>query len=118
VTSNSIAARYGAKAGRTLRDMIDFGEMAADLVRRGRGAYDADILLRLAGEAIAHKFGEAAARLPDDLKSDNPQIPFRPVTSMRNLIAHDYNRIDHEVLWTTLSIDVPVLIEQIGTLLR
>ena len=40
------------RLSRTLRDLADFIEMAQEVTSRTRAVYDADITLRLAGEAI------------------------------------------------------------------
>ena len=112
-----VSDAHDGRTVRTLTDMVEFGALAADLTARGRSAYDADIQLRLAGEAILHKLGEAAARLPDRLTVDNPDISFRAAKAMRNVIAHDYDRIDHDVVWVTLARDVPDLTRRIEALL-
>jgi len=91
--------------------------MAAELVARGKSAYDADRQLRLAGEAIVSRLGEAAVRLPEELVAAHPDIPFRQVRAIRNLVAHVYQRVDPEVVWATLNIAVPRFIRQVVELL-
>lgn len=97
-------------------DFLDFAWLAADLVGRGKPAYDGDVLLRLAGEAIVHKLGESVARLPANLVTDYPEIPFRAMKAMRNRIAHEYDRADAEIIWVTLSVDLPVVTAQVRSL--
>lgn len=113
----SIADVYGSRAERALRDLVEFGGLAAELVRRGKSAYDDDRQLQLAGEAIVSRLGEAAARLPEELVIDHPDIPFRTVKAMRNLIAHAYQRVDPQVVWATLVAAIPNFIAQVGALL-
>ncbi len=113
----SVADVYGSRAERALRDLVEFGGLAAELVGRGKSAYDDDRQLQLAGEAIVSRLGEAAARLPEELVTDHPDIPFRTVKGMRNLIAHAYQRVDPQVVWVTLLVAVPNFITQIVDLL-
>ncbi len=39
----------------------------------------------------------------------NPQIPWSAIKGMRNLHAHDYENIDFEIVWNTLTEDIPEL---------
>lgn len=102
-----IERKYGRRALQSLEDILDFASDAAALVARGRGSYDADRMLQLAGEAIASRIGEATSRLPDAVIDAHPEIPFRLAKGMRNIVAHDYDRVDTDVVWTALESDIP-----------
>ena len=114
---STVATAYGERARLALLDIVEFGSMARDLVARGRESFDADLYLRLASEAIVSRLGEAVARLPDDLVEAHPTIPFREVKDMRNLVAHEYHRIDHALVWSALERGVPEFIAQVAELL-
>jgi uncharacterized protein with HEPN domain len=43
--------------------------------------------------------GEAAARLPDEWKQRRPDVPWRKIAGVRNVLAHGYRVIDAEELW-------------------
>lgn len=96
-----------------LDDIEDAAEAAAELVRRGRSAWDEDRLLRLAGEAVIGRLADAADRLPDGVKTALPEIPWDDVRDIRILVAHIYHRIDYDALWETLCTDVPDLLERL-----
>ena len=51
-------------------DLVDAVDAARELVARGRGADDADRMLRLAGEAVVGRIGDAAAKLRDQVGDD------------------------------------------------
>lgn len=91
----------------TLRDLLEFADTAARLVRRGRAAYDADEMLRLAAESIVHKVGEAVSRLPDDFVAAHPTVSWRVMKGMRNRVADEYRAIDYAIVWGTLERDLP-----------
>ena len=95
-------------------DLLDATGAAAEIVARGRGAWHADRLLRLAGEAVISRIGDAAGRLPADARSAMPEVPWDDIRANRILVAHIYHRIDPETLWTTLAQDVPNLGDAVG----
>lgn len=55
-----------------LADLLDAVGAAEELVGRGRAAYDTDRLLRLAGEAVVGRIGDAAGKLRDLVSDDLP----------------------------------------------
>jgi uncharacterized protein with HEPN domain len=56
--------------------------------------------------------GEAASKISEDRKKQLPQIPWKAIIGMRNRLIHAYDEIDVEVLWDTITNDVPQLIEE------
>jgi uncharacterized protein with HEPN domain len=96
-----------ARTRQTLHDFLDFAATAARLVTRGREAYDGDEMLRLSGEAILHRIGEAVARLDDDFTTAHPEVRWRAMKGMRNLVAHDYGAVDHGILWNAMAHNLP-----------
>ncbi len=61
--------------------------------------------------------GEATKRLPNPFRDEHPVIPWRSMAGIRDKIIHDYVNVDSEVLWRTVTEDLPVLIERIEQLL-
>ena len=102
------------RLSRTLRDLADVIDMAREVTSRTRTAYDADITLRLAGEAIVTRVGEAVGRLPDHFKQMHPEVPWRSIRGARNLTSHEYHRTDHHIIWLTLERDLPEIGRQLG----
>lgn len=43
--------------------------------------------------------GEAVNHLPDEVLSDYPQVPWRDIVGMRNVLVHSYFRTDPELLF-------------------
>ncbi len=54
--------------------------------------------------------GEAASRLAPETQALFPDLPFRAMRGMRNIIAHDYGEVDLEQVWTTASTDLDHLV--------
>ena len=64
-------------------------------------------------EAVNRKFeiiGEAARRLSPKAKQKFPEIPWKLVTAMRNILIHDYDDVDLDIVWETVQRDLPKLI--------
>ena len=53
--------------------------------------------------------GEAAARLPVELRDLCPEIPWGRIIGMRNLIVHEYFRLDLELVWRVAEKDLAPL---------
>ena len=71
--------------------------------------------------AVLHQIfliGEAAARLPEEIRSRATDIPWDEIIGMRNIIAHGYFEVDLEVPWKTVRIDLPPLQQQMPSLLE
>lgn len=96
-----------------LADIAEAGQAARELVARGKRAWDGDLLLRLAGEAIIGRIADAANRLPDEVRVATSDVPWDDIRGIRILVDHIYHRIDYEALWKTLEGDVPHLLEQL-----
>ncbi len=61
--------------------------------------------------------GEAVKTLSSDLKTAQAHIPWRDIIGMRNKLVHEYFQTDSEVLWNTVTEDIPRLKSWIETLL-
>ena len=46
--------------------------------------------------------GEAAARLPEELKAMAPQIEWRKMVGLRNILAHEYFGVSIPVIWDVI----------------
>jgi uncharacterized protein with HEPN domain len=102
-------------AGKIIGDLLDAADAAAEIVARGKDAWQRDRLLRLAGEAVISRIGDAAAKLPEQVQATMPSVPWDDIRANRVLVAHIYHRIDYEILWETLARDVPSLAAEIET---
>ena len=76
-----------------------------------------DRVMLLAIERSVEIIGEAARRVTATYQVAHPEIPWREIIGQRNILAHEYGQIDHELLYKTAKRDVPALIVQIEHLL-
>ena len=62
--------------------------------------------------------GEAATRIPEDLRDLRADIPWRDIIGARNRIIHGYLGIDDDLIWVIVSRSVPELIPHLRALLE
>jgi uncharacterized protein with HEPN domain len=62
--------------------------------------------------------GEAISNIDDDLKLQYPDVPWKEAKGMRNVLIHEYFKIDYDEVWGTLQEDIPALKYQIEKILR
>lgn len=55
------------------------------------------------------QIGEAATRLSTHLRNAHSDLPWSEIIGMRNILAHDYERVDLDELWRTVEEDLPPL---------
>lgn len=60
--------------------------------------------------------GEAATHIPDIVRSEDPQIPWRLIIATRNRLIHGYLGIDNDTLWSVIQDDIPALLAQLRQL--
>ena len=60
--------------------------------------------------------GEAAANIPDEIKAVHPEIPWRIMADMRNVMAHEYFQVSLAVVWQTLQRSLPPVIVRLKNL--
>ena len=61
-------------------------------------------------ERLFEIIGEAARRVSQVYKEYHEEIPWPKMISMRNRISHEYDKVDHEILWDIVHVEVPQLI--------
>ncbi len=61
--------------------------------------------------------GEAASKVPEEVRARNSDIPWRMMIGMRNVMAHNYSTVKYEVVWETLRQDLPPLLPMLEKLL-
>ncbi|MGF1478635.1 MAG: DUF86 domain-containing protein [Cyanophyceae cyanobacterium] len=72
-------------------------------------------------KAVLYDFiviGEAAVSIPAEVQAKTPEIPWRLMGDMRNVVAHEYLRVEPEIIWDTVNNNLPSLIEPLQKLLE
>ena len=61
-------------------------------------------------DAIVRNFeiiGEASKNVPIEIQNKYPQIPWKKMYGLRNLISHEYFGIDYEMIWEISKNNLP-----------
>ena len=62
--------------------------------------------------------GEASKKIPEEIKNQSEEIPWREISGMRDVLVHDYFGINTAVVWETAKEDLPELKEKILKLIN
>lgn len=91
--------------------MLDMARKASRLVEgKSRTDYDHDEALRLALAHLGQVIGEAARRVSQDFTQAHPEIPWKAIVGMRHKVVHDYMAVDEDVVWRTVTGELPALV--------
>lgn len=107
----------------------DYGDYLADIRQAANDArefvnsLDFDQFLRdrrtqLAVIKCLEILGEAAKKIPVDLRARYPDFPWGEAAGMRDKLVHEYFGVDLRVVWRTVHEDLPPLASQVDAILR
>lgn len=77
----------------------------------------ADRKLCLAEERSLEIVGEAAGKVSEEFQRKHPAISWHQIKGMRNILAHEYVQIDYEIIYKTVTGDIPKLTAALEALL-
>ncbi len=95
---------------------------ACDAVERFTAGYRKEDFIghEIARSAVVHQLtiiGEAASNISRPLRERFPQVPWRKVIALRNIIVHAYFAVDWMLIWEIAVKDVPGLKQQVNRIL-
>lgn len=73
--------------------------------------------LRSAVERGFEIISEAARHVPDELLEKRPDIPWKKIRGIGNVLRHGYDALDHDILWQTISVRLDPLEKAVRGLL-
>jgi len=62
--------------------------------------------------------GEAVKNIPREIKNKYPEIAWKEIAGMRDILTHEYFGIDLELTWETVKKDIPKLKKQLTTIIK
>ncbi|MCT7988479.1 HepT-like ribonuclease domain-containing protein [Laspinema olomoucense] len=72
-------------------------------------------------DAVVHNLliiGEATKQIPDSLRQQYPEIPWRQVAGLRDVIAHTYFIVNPQIVWDIIQVELHPLYQTIMLMLN
>ena len=83
-----------------LSDIVEaIGYIRSDMDNATLESFAANRRKRWQVERGLEIISEASRHLPDDMKVRHPDIPWRKVTGIGNVLRHEYMRVAADILW-------------------
>jgi uncharacterized protein with HEPN domain len=89
---------------RAIRSSLDKGKQ---FVAMGRRRFDDDWMVQDAAITTVTQIAEAAKRLPKSFRDERPEVPWRNVIGMRDIVIHEYAIVDLPLVWEALERGFP-----------
>jgi uncharacterized protein with HEPN domain len=84
---------------------------------RSRADLDTDELLALGVVRLIEILGEAASQITEETRVHYPQVQWQDIADMRNRVIHGYFSIELDIVWNTVTENIPPLIAALETIL-
>jgi uncharacterized protein with HEPN domain len=100
-----------------VRHLVDAAATARKFVAgRERRDLDTDEMLRLALTKLVEIVGEAAKQVSPEARAEMREVPWSAAARTRDRLVHHYFDIDLDVLWKTVTEDLPALLDHLPEL--
>jgi uncharacterized protein with HEPN domain len=101
-----------------LRHIVDAASEAVTFTRsRTRGDLDTDRQLSLSIVHLLEIVGEASRGVSTEFRAAHPEIAWRKMAGMRDRLIHGYFDVNLDVVWETVTQDLPPLVAQLQSIL-
>ncbi len=108
------------------REFLDFIEDILDAMNKAESLledvsfsqFENDFRINFAVVRALEIIGEAAKRLPDELRLRYPDIPWKGMSGMRDRIIHGYDNVDLQIVWDVVKRDIPQIKPKIDSILK
>ena len=97
-----------------VRHILDAAREAVSFSKgRCRADLDTDRKLNLSLVRLLEIIGEAARSLSQEFRQEHPDLPWKSMVGIRDRLIHGYFDINLDVVWQTVTEDLPPLIAQL-----
>jgi uncharacterized protein with HEPN domain len=100
-----------------LHDILEAIERINRYAVLGRERFNSDELVQTWFILHLQIIGEASRALAQETRELSPEIPWKQMIGMRNVLSHNYFEIDLDIVWSAVTINLPRLKPQIEALL-
>ena len=106
------------KARLYLESIRDCLERIAEYTAVGEEAFLCSRLIQDGVIRNLEVIGEATKNLSAELRATSPEIPWRQIAGMRDVLIHDYHKVNLGRVWRTVADDLPPLRNLVTRLLN
>ena len=93
-----------------LTDIVEAIERLQDVLRdMPLASFAIDWQARGLVERGVEIISEASRRLPNEMKSNHPEIPWSKVAAIGNVLRHEYQAVSAPIMWNLVRDDLPLL---------
>jgi len=101
-----------------LLDILEAGDLASGFLKGiDRTAFDQSPLLQSAVIRQLEVIGEATKRLSEEFRAKHPDVPWRNLAGMRDILIHAYNHVDIDQVWLAAKDSLPGIVDAIRALM-
>ena len=105
--------------GAAMRQILAYSREAVEICQgKSRQDLDRDRLLNLALTRLLEIIGEAANRVPEEIRTQYSELPWLQMIAARNRLIHGYDSVDFDILWAIITNDLPLLIVKLEKILE
>ena len=92
-----------------LLDVKESIERIERYASRGRTEFEANELVQVWVVRHLEIIGEAVRGLTPEFRRRHPEVPWRQIAALRNVLAHEYFDIDLQEVWAVVDGELPAL---------
>jgi uncharacterized protein with HEPN domain len=97
-----------------IRHILDAAREAISFAdNRSRTDLDTDRKLNLSLVRLLEIIGEAARGISEEFRQNHPDLPWNKMVGMRDRLIHGYFDVNLDVVWETITEDLPDLVAQL-----
>lgn len=100
------------------RDIADAIDKIERYINQGQKAFQDSELIQVWVVHYLQIIGEASRSLSPELIAQYPDVPWIDAIDLRNIVVHEYFRVDLSIVWDITQNDLPELKEQIEAILQ
>ncbi len=102
-----------------IQDMLFSIENIESFVKKiSKAEFEENLMVQ---DAVIRRFaviGEAANKMPHEVRDKYNTVHWREIVTMRNFLLHEYFNIDLSIVWDTIKLDLPKLRVELSKILK
>ena len=97
-----------------VHDILDACNKMVEIAALGRAEFDRSWILQSAAERQLEIIGEAMANLSEEFFGHATNLPIRQAKGLRNVISHEYCRVNRDRVWNVVDNRIPQLLSALA----